>query len=134
MQAVSKIGPDGEGGGANFVAGNTFNSVQRSRYGKRVAQNMTRHVQLARNLVNSAGGCSLNIIDALTSYCPLVDPEIKRRIDIRIADARNALKDLEQQTTDLSKEDALIRAEEAEFKKKLVRVISQSISVFKLNY
>jgi hypothetical protein len=42
---------------------------------------------------------------------------------MRISEARNALKDLEQEATELGKEDASIRAEEAEFQKKIVRSI-----------
>jgi structural maintenance of chromosomes protein 5 len=66
MEAVSRVGPNGEGGGASFVAGNTLHSVQRSRYGKRMAQNMTRDVRPARNLVNSAGRF-------LSAFCKEVD-------------------------------------------------------------
>lgn len=54
MEAVSRIGPRGEGGGATFIAGNVINTVQRSRYGRRAAQNTTREVRPARNLVSSA--------------------------------------------------------------------------------
>lgn len=56
MEAVSRIGPRGSSGGATFIAGNVINMVQRSRYGKRAAQNTTREVQPARNLVSNAGG------------------------------------------------------------------------------
>ena len=56
MDAVSRIGPRGEGGSATFIAGHVINIVQRSRYGKRAAQNTTREVRPARNLVSNAGG------------------------------------------------------------------------------
>lgn len=56
MEAVSRVGPRGDGGGATFIAGKVINMVQRSRYGKRAAQNTTREVRPARNLVSSAGG------------------------------------------------------------------------------
>lgn len=56
MDAVSRVGPRGEGGSVTFIAGNVINTVQRSRYGKRAAQNTTREVRPARNLVSSTGG------------------------------------------------------------------------------
>ena len=56
MQAVSKPGARGEPGGASFVAGSILNIVQRSRYGKKAPQNMTRDVRQARNLAESASG------------------------------------------------------------------------------
>jgi hypothetical protein len=53
-QAVSRFEKDGRGGSASFIAGSTMNIVARSQYGKRLTQNLTRDVQQARNLVNSA--------------------------------------------------------------------------------
>jgi hypothetical protein len=47
---------------------------------------------------------------------------------VRISEARNALKDLEQETTELSAEDASIQAEEAAFQKKIVRFIDDSLA------
>jgi hypothetical protein len=58
MVAVSRFGPNGEGGGANFIAGTTLNIVGRSRYGKRAMQNMTRDVKQARNLVAATSASS----------------------------------------------------------------------------
>lgn len=60
MDAVSRTGPRGEGGSATFIAGSVINTVQRSRYGKRAAQNTTREVRPARNLVSNAGGFFLS--------------------------------------------------------------------------
>lgn len=54
MEAVSRFGSRGEGGGATFIAGTIMNIVSRSRYGKKVAQNLTRDVRPARNLGESA--------------------------------------------------------------------------------
>lgn len=53
MEAVSRLGPNGEGGSASFIAGYTLNMVSRSRYGQKKAQNMTREFRAARNLVQT---------------------------------------------------------------------------------
>ena len=42
-------------GGANYIVGRVMNVVNRSRYGKRLAQNLTREVQTARNLAYATG-------------------------------------------------------------------------------
>ncbi|KAG6331320.1 hypothetical protein ID866_7769 [Astraeus odoratus] len=76
MEAVSRLGPRGEGAGATFIAGSVINTVQRSRYGRRAAQNLTRDLRPARSLVSSA-----------------VDPEEKRKLDLAIQEARQALED-----------------------------------------
>jgi len=128
MQAVSVFGPRGEGGGANFVVGDTFHSVQRSKYGKRLAQNMTREVRPARNLVNAAGRCFQGLDESSLDHFT-VDPAIKKRIDDRIAAARNALKDLEKESADLAKEDSAIQAEEAKFQKKMVSYGSHKLHI-----
>ncbi|KAH7887410.1 hypothetical protein F5I97DRAFT_1925860 [Phlebopus sp. FC_14] len=101
MEAVSRFGPRGEGGGATFIAGNVINTVQRSRYGKRAAQNMTRDVRPARNLVSST-----------------VDPEVKRKLDQTIQEARQALEVINEDANTLAAEERAIRSEEAQFKKK----------------
>lgn len=125
MQAVSRFGPRGEGGGANFVAGTAMNIVQRSRYGRRAAQNMTRDVRPARNLVNTA---RMFVRFQLLQTCHLilrnfvVDPEIKKRIDTRIAEARNALKELEAEAGELGNEELAIKAVDNEFKRKTVSI------------
>ncbi|KAH7912946.1 hypothetical protein BJ138DRAFT_1147123 [Hygrophoropsis aurantiaca] len=94
MEAVSKAG------GANFVAGNTLNIVTRSRYGQRLAQNMTRDVRPARNLVNTA-----------------IDPEVKQKLDADIRAARQALDVINKDAEDLASSEREIRGEEAKFKK-----------------
>ncbi|KAF9236197.1 P-loop containing nucleoside triphosphate hydrolase protein [Melanogaster broomeanus] len=101
MEAVSRPGPRGEGGGATFIAGNVINTVQRSRYGRHAAQNTTRDVRPARNLVSSA-----------------VDPEIKRRLDQTIQEARQALELINEGANALAAEERGIRAQEAQFKMK----------------
>lgn len=56
MEAVTRIGPNGQGGGgATFIAGTVMNQVGRSRYGRRETQNMTRDIRQARNLGNANG-------------------------------------------------------------------------------
>lgn len=100
MEVVSRLGPRGEGGGATFIAGNVINTVQRSRYGKRAAQNMTRDVPLAQSLVSST-----------------IDPEVKRRLDQVIQEARQALENTNEDASRLAAEERTIRGEEAQFKK-----------------
>ncbi|KAI6034873.1 hypothetical protein F5J12DRAFT_2067 [Pisolithus orientalis] len=101
MEAVSRFGPRGEGGGATFIAGNVINTVQRSRYGRRVAQNMTRDLRPARNLVTSA-----------------VDPEVKRELDRVIQEARQALEVINEGANELAAEERTIREAESVYKKK----------------
>ncbi|KAI6040437.1 hypothetical protein EDC04DRAFT_1511156 [Pisolithus marmoratus] len=101
MEAVSRFGPRGEGGGATFIAGNVINTVQRSRYGKRVAQNLTRDLRPARNLVTST-----------------VDPEVKRELDQVIQEARQALEVINEGANELAAEERSIREVEAVYKKK----------------
>ncbi|KAG8218951.1 hypothetical protein J3R82DRAFT_4662 [Butyriboletus roseoflavus] len=101
MEAVSRIGPRGEGGGATFIAGKVINAVQRSRYGKRAAQNTTREVRPARNLVSSAA-----------------DPEVKKRLDQTIQEARQTLEDINKGADTLATEEREIRAEDNQYKKK----------------
>ncbi|KAN0097138.1 P-loop containing nucleoside triphosphate hydrolase protein [Tylopilus felleus] len=112
MDAVSRIGPRGEGGSATFIAGKVINVVQRSRYGKRAAQNTTREVRPARNLVSSAA-----------------DPEIKKRLDQTIHDARQALDAINEEATDLAVEERKIRAEDTEYKKKFKDLEDQKKTV-----
>ncbi|EGO27756.1 hypothetical protein SERLADRAFT_354935 [Serpula lacrymans var. lacrymans S7.9] len=109
MDAVSRFGPKGEGGGATFIAGSIMNIVQRSRYGQRLPQNMTRDVRLARNLVNSA-----------------IDPEIKKTLDKRIQEARHALELIEVEAVALAGEETKINAEEKEYKKNHVGILIPS--------
>ena len=71
MEAVSRLGPNGEGGGGNFVTGNTLHTVQRSRYGRRLAQNMTREIRPARNLVNTAGRHIVRVTSIVTEHYTL---------------------------------------------------------------
>ncbi|KAG2359387.1 P-loop containing nucleoside triphosphate hydrolase protein, partial [Suillus spraguei] len=95
MEAVSR-----DGGGAKFIAGKVMNTVSRSRYGKRVATNMTKDLRPARNLVSST-----------------IDPEIKKKLDQIIQEARQALEVINEDANNLAAEEREIRAEEALFKK-----------------
>jgi len=94
MGMVSRIGPRGEGGGASYVIGRVYNTVTRSRYGKRLPQNSTRDVLRARNLVSSN-----------------VDETAKRRCEQAIAEARQTLALCTNEADELAKEEAAIRAE-----------------------
>ncbi|KAJ8594009.1 hypothetical protein M405DRAFT_543679 [Rhizopogon salebrosus TDB-379] len=96
MEAVSR-----EGGGAKFVAGTVMNQVSRSRYGKRGTTNMTRDIRQARNLVSST-----------------IDPEIKKKLDQTIQEARQALEVINGEANNLAAEERDIRAQEAQFKEK----------------
>ncbi|EIW76265.1 P-loop containing nucleoside triphosphate hydrolase protein [Coniophora puteana RWD-64-598 SS2] len=100
MEAVSRFGPNGEGGGANFIAGNVMNRVQRSRYGRRLPQNQTRDIRQARNLVNSS-----------------IDPEVKRKLEQDIQQAERALTVLEQESATLTAEEREIRGDANKFRK-----------------
>ncbi|KAG2138085.1 uncharacterized protein EDB93DRAFT_1106448 [Suillus bovinus] len=100
MEAVSR-----DGSGAKFIAGRVMNTVSRSRYGKRAAANMTKDLRPARNLVNS------------TSEWGTVDPEIKKKLDQTIQEARQALEVINEDANNLAAEEREIRAEEALFKK-----------------
>jgi hypothetical protein len=101
--------------------------VQRSRYGKRLTHNLTRQIRPARNFVTAASAFSIKCVHGFHLTHFPVDPEIKRKIDTRIADARNALKDLEVESAQLTKEENAIQADENEFKAKLVIFIPHYI-------
>ncbi|TDL30065.1 P-loop containing nucleoside triphosphate hydrolase protein [Rickenella mellea] len=96
MEAVSRFGPRGEGGGASFVAGRTLNRVQRSRYGKRAPQNTMREIRKARNLA-----------------FPPVDQALKSSIDRSIAEARSLADEAEEE---IKKLQAQMTDKEARFK------------------
>ncbi|OSX59547.1 hypothetical protein POSPLADRAFT_1048859 [Postia placenta MAD-698-R-SB12] len=99
MEMVSRIGPRGEGGGSSYIIGNVFNTVTRSRYGKRLPQNSTREVRPARNLVSI-----------------VVDESQKRRFEQAINEARQQLSLCEQEAQELSTEEATIKHETKELK------------------
>ncbi|KDQ64067.1 hypothetical protein JAAARDRAFT_116577 [Jaapia argillacea MUCL 33604] len=124
MGAVSRIGPNGEGGGANFIAGRTIHSVTRSRYGRRLPQNSTRDLKNARNLVAQA-----------------IDPQVKQKLERQVAEARRKLKDLEGEESKIAKEEQDIgaegraiatRQEEIKVRKKRVSDTLKSIESWRL--
>lgn len=51
----------------------------------------------------------------------VVDPEIKQRLDRTIQEARQGLEAINVDGNNLAAEERIIRAEEAEYKKKFVR-------------
>ncbi|KAJ7594061.1 P-loop containing nucleoside triphosphate hydrolase protein [Mycena floridula] len=90
-KAMAAVAPSG---GANFVTGNTMHQVSRSRYGRKLVQNMTRGIRNARNL-------------AATS----VDVERKRGLEGQIRELETELsvaldqaKELEKRLDELHKE------------------------------
>jgi hypothetical protein len=125
MEAVSRFGPRNEGGGANFIAGNTLNMVQRSRYGKKAPQNMTRDVRPARNLAESASesnhSSTLNMADIIMF---IVDPAEKKRIDDKIRDAKVALAVIEEEMQKITDDIQVSRKEDEEYVKNHVRSYS----------
>ena len=52
---MEAVGRPATGGGASFICGLTINIVQRSRYGSRALNNMTRDIPRARNLTVQTG-------------------------------------------------------------------------------
>lgn len=52
---MEAVGRPETGGGASFVCGLTMNVVQRSRYGSRALNNITRDIPRARNLTVQTG-------------------------------------------------------------------------------
>ncbi|KAL6307041.1 P-loop containing nucleoside triphosphate hydrolase protein [Sparassis latifolia] len=115
MEMVSRYGPGGSGGGASYVCGDVFNTVQRSRYGKRLPQNMTREVRPARNLVHSA-----------------IDPEIKQRIDTILREANQKLTLCQEEAKTLTDDDARIREEHRQHKRQHDDIISRRNAVVDL--
>ena len=55
---------------------------------------------------------------------PVVDPEIKQRLDRTIQEARQALESINGGGNTLAEEERKIRGEDTEFKKKFVRCCS----------
>ncbi|PCH40750.1 nucleoside triphosphate hydrolase protein [Wolfiporia cocos MD-104 SS10] len=100
MDMVSRTGPEGGGGGASYIVGHVFNSVTRSRYGKRLPQNSTRMVKPARNLVSAT-----------------VDQSLKERYERAIEEARRELSIISEQMQVLGEEDAGIRSQSRELKR-----------------
>jgi hypothetical protein len=62
-----------------------------------------------------------------------VDPEIKKRIDDRIAQARQALELLDEESAQLTTEEAAIKADEDKYQKALVNIIHASFMDFLMN-
>ena len=58
-------------GNVNYIVGNSMNNVRRSRYGRQLAQNQTREINAARNLVNATGQPRyLDMLSCLLTFCP----------------------------------------------------------------
>jgi hypothetical protein len=68
--AMEAVGSPQTGGGASFVCGNTLNVVQRSRYGSRALNNMTRDIPRARNLTVQTGQLMFHCVsDFNVNFC-----------------------------------------------------------------
>ncbi|KAI0340832.1 P-loop containing nucleoside triphosphate hydrolase protein [Trametopsis cervina] len=88
-------------GSINYIVGKIMNSVRRSKYGQRLAQNSTREISPARNLATSS-----------------VDPQVKRQHERAIAEAQDGLGMCKAEMDKLSEEDNEIRAESRDAKKR----------------
>ncbi|KAK7696074.1 hypothetical protein QCA50_000716 [Cerrena zonata] len=88
-------------GGATYIIGTTLNIVSRSRYGQQKAQNQTRNIREAKVFVFAD-----------------VDPTLKSAAERKIGESRHHLEECKKLSDALSKEDAAINAEIAEFKGK----------------
>ncbi|KAK0457748.1 uncharacterized protein EV420DRAFT_1687453 [Desarmillaria tabescens] len=88
-------------GPANFIAGTTYNIVTRSRYGKKLAQNMTRDIGEAKSFVAAS-----------------VDPELKNRIDGEIAEHKQRLDMLKEEHDDLRYKLSAVEAEDSKFQQR----------------
>ncbi|KAF5388335.1 hypothetical protein D9615_000804 [Tricholomella constricta] len=104
-QAMNLVARPETGGGASFINGTTVNNVTRSRYGRRAVGNITRDLQPARNLANVT-----------------IDPEVKRRIDEKIASHQQELMNHDRERADLDAELNAILEEDKVFVKRLENV------------
>ncbi|KAK0202992.1 hypothetical protein DFS33DRAFT_1437795, partial [Desarmillaria ectypa] len=97
MDAVccSRTGP------ANFIAGTTYNIVTRSRYGKKLAQNMTRDIGEAKSFVATS-----------------IDPELKNRIDGEIAEHKQKLDMLKEEHDRFRHQLSAVEAEDFKFQQR----------------
>ncbi|KAF8634626.1 hypothetical protein AX15_000803 [Amanita polypyramis BW_CC] len=105
MRLVTRDGPNGAGGGANFFNGATHNIVTRSRYGRRAVANMTREIRPGRTL------------RAVT-----IDPEVKRRYDQTIATAQQELAILDEERAGLEADLNVVRQEDKLIEDKLTDI------------
>ncbi|KAI8989879.1 P-loop containing nucleoside triphosphate hydrolase protein [Trametes punicea] len=86
-------------GGANYIIGRVVNRVTRSQYGKRLPQNTTRELQAAK------------LLTAAT-----VDPQLKRNLQMRLDEARERLRLVEEEEKELGNMDKEIHASHKTFK------------------
>ncbi|PBK65782.1 P-loop containing nucleoside triphosphate hydrolase protein [Armillaria solidipes] len=98
MDAVcrSRTGP------ANFIAGTSYNIVTRSRYGKKLAQNMTRDIGKAKSFIATS-----------------VDPEVKKRIDGEIAEHKQHLDMLKEAIDKLRQQLSAVEVEDSKFQRRV---------------
>ncbi|PSR78324.1 hypothetical protein PHLCEN_2v7446 [Hermanssonia centrifuga] len=101
-------------GGINYIVGNIFNAVRRSKYGKRLAQNSTREIQQARNLVATA-----------------IDPAVKQEIDRVMHEAQEGVRQCEVRMAALSEEDRQLRADHKDSKNKYEIIFARKSAISK---
>ncbi|KAI0036757.1 hypothetical protein K488DRAFT_40522 [Vararia minispora EC-137] len=93
------------GGGASYVIGRTMNTVMKSQYGRRLAQNVTREIKPPRNLIG-----------------PTFNPQYKIDCQRKISDAQEQLKTIDVEAEQLANEDHALKEQEREHRKAHVRV------------
>ncbi|KAF5364198.1 hypothetical protein D9756_000106 [Leucocoprinus leucothites] len=100
--AMEAVGRPEAGGGASFISGKTMNIVQRSRYGSRALNNMTRDIPNARNLTIQT-----------------VDPEVRRQAEESLRACAQQLAICEEERKGIENKKAVIKAEEAKIEERI---------------
>jgi hypothetical protein len=118
---MEAVGRPEAGGGASFVCGKTMNIVQRSRYGSRALNNMTRDILKARNLTVQTGTLpAFSANSAQHIYHPLlVDPEVRRQAEETVVSCQQQLAMREEERTELDKRQAGLKADVAKVDERL---------------
>ncbi|KXN89001.1 Structural maintenance of chromosomes protein 5 [Leucoagaricus sp. SymC.cos] len=115
--AMEAVGRPETGGGASFVCGNTMNIVQRSRYGSRALNNMTRDIPKARNLtVQTAWRANI-----LLRPSP-VDPEIRRQAEETVRSCQEQLAMCDEERKGLDARQAALREKGAEVEERIRQI------------
>lgn len=119
---MEAVGNPETGGGASFVCGNTLNIVQRSRYGSRALNNMTRDIPRARNLTAQTGQSTFHRIfnfDFTFCVCRIVDPEVRKQAEETVKKCQEALMNFDEERKVLDQRMADIKAEDKKIEERL---------------
>ncbi|KAI0774684.1 P-loop containing nucleoside triphosphate hydrolase protein [Trametes elegans] len=101
-----------QAGGATYIIGRVVNQVTRSRYGKRLPQNVTRELPQARLLAAAT-----------------VDPQVKRDLQMRLEEARQWLSLVEQEEKELAEKEARIHAAHKAYKEAHDDIMRRKLAV-----